>query len=195
MVPAGILCARVPGPTPRRLMSLRGSLLLTVALLASGASVCRASTDLPSEIPGLVAGGRWSVPFRANDHGTLRALHAVYASRNTPLWVVDSQPTPAALALLRTLQQVDAYGLEPQDYDADGLVALAAGASGTQRAVATGAHIQAGVPTHSEAMDERRWANFDVNLSAAALKLVCDLHYGRIDPRAAGFDQIGRAHV
>lgn len=84
----------------------------------------------------------------------------MYAARTAPLWVVDGRPTPAALALLRKLQQADDYGLEPRDYDADGLAALAAQPS----------------------------TAFDVDLSAAALKLVCDLHYGRIDPRAAGFD-------
>lgn len=34
----------------------------------------------------------------------------------------------------------------------------------------------------------RHWAAFDVSLSAAALKLISDLHYGRIEPRAAGFE-------
>lgn len=140
------------------------------------------------EIPGLTASGQWTVSFRANDHGVLRALRAVYASRNALLWVVDGRPTPAALALIRTLQQADAYGLRPQDYDAAGLASLAAGALGAAGAVATAAPPKSGDPTRNPMTGAQRWATFDVNLSAAALKLVCDLHYGRIDPRAAAFD-------
>ena len=135
-------------------------------------------------VPQLTTSGPWAVRFRANDHGALRALRAVYAARNSPLWVVAGQPTPAALALLRTLEQADAYGLQPQDYDADGLAALAAQGMGAGAAVSTAT----GEPIPNGAMGAQRWATFDVNLSAAALKLICDLHYGRIDPRAAGFD-------
>ena len=180
LAPVGTLCGRACRQAPRRLMSLPGPLLLTVLLAIFGSSGCRAST-LPGEFPG---SGQWAVRFRANDHGALRALRAVYAARNSPLWVVGGRPTPAALALLRTLEQADAYGLEAQDYDAAGLMALAAGALGTGTAVSTAT----GDPTRNEMMDAQRWTTFDVNLSAAALKLLCDLHYGRIDPRAAGFD-------
>jgi murein L,D-transpeptidase YcbB/YkuD len=170
-------------------MTLRGWVLLAVTFLpAFGGSVCRASVALPPGIPQLVASGQWAVRLRADDHGAPRALRAVYAARTAPLWVVEGQPTPAALALLRILQQADAYGLQPQDYDADGLAALAAGAAGTGRAVSTTALMTSGVPARDGTIGAQRWTAFDVNLSAAALKLVCDLHYGRIDPRAAGFD-------
>ena len=126
--------------------------------------------------------------LRANDHGALRALRAVYAARNAPLWLVDGRPTPAALALLQTLEQADTYGLQPQDYDAYGLAALAAGVLRNDMAVSTATPMKSGGPTRNEVMGAQPWATFDVNLSAAALKLICDLHYGRIDPRAAGFD-------
>jgi murein L,D-transpeptidase YcbB/YkuD len=173
-------------------MKLEFRVFLAVGLLAAFAGpVCRASVVEPydTEISQQIASGHWAVRFRANDHGALRALRAVYASRKAPLWVVDGQPTPAALALLHTLQQADDdYGLEPQDYDADGLAALAAGAPGTGSALATGGRGGPEDVAHAAAIDARRWVTFDVNLSAAALKLVCDLHYGRLDPRAAGFD-------
>lgn len=168
---------------------MRRPVLLAIALLTVwGGSVCRAAALLPKEMPELTASGQWAVRFRANDHGALRALRTVYAARNSPLWVAAGEPTPAALALLRTLQQADAYGLQPQDYDADGLAALAAGAVGTGTAVSIGGPIHPGDATHNEMMDAQRWGTFDLNLSAAALKLICDLHYGRIDPHAAGFD-------
>jgi murein L,D-transpeptidase YcbB/YkuD len=164
---------------------------LIAALLALfGGPVCRAAAvaapDL--ELSQQLAGGRAVVRLRVDDHGALRALRTVYASRNTLLWVLDDRPTPSALALLRTLRQAGLYGLEPRDYDADGLTALAASPPETDRTLAIGGGGTSGVAASNATVDAQRWITFDVNLSAAALKLVCDLHYGRIDPRAAGFD-------
>jgi murein L,D-transpeptidase YcbB/YkuD len=175
---------------PARLSEVGTPLLLAAALLiACGGAACRAAVDTPAgELSQLIANGHWAVRFRADDHGALRALQAVYASRDALLWVADGQPTPAALALLKTLQNADAYGLEPRDYDSAGLAALATAALATGRALPTGGRIAAADLTGNETSDARRWATFDLDLSAAALKLLCDLHYGRIDPRAAGFD-------
>ena len=172
-------------------MRSRAALVGAAALaIALGGSICRASgaAALEADIPPLTASGRWAVRFRANDHGALRALRAVYASRDTPLWIADGQPTPAALALLRALQQADAYGLEPVDYGAADLAALAISTFGSGRALATGSRLNPADVAHNETLDAQRRVTFDVSLSAAALKLICDLHYGRIDPRAAGFD-------
>jgi len=174
---------------PMRLPKLR-FVFLAAAVLALGGPDCRASSvdALGAELSQLRPAGHSVVRLRAHDHGALRALRAVYGSRSTPLWVADDRPTPDALALLQTLQQADTYGLEPSDYDAGGLAALATKGLGTARALATASRINQRDPTSNEMLDTQRWATFDVNLSAAALKLVCDLHYGRIDPRAAGFD-------
>lgn len=166
-------------------------MIAVVLLLGIGAgSICRAAATVAwgPDLSQLPASDHLAVRFRANDHGAQRALRAVYASGHAPLWVVDGEPTPTALTLLRTLHNTDAYGLDPQDYDADGLAALASGARGTVGVLTTGTRINPRDMTRTEAADEQRWATFDVNLSAAALKLLCDLHYGRIDPRAAGFD-------
>jgi murein L,D-transpeptidase YcbB/YkuD len=165
--------------------------LLAAALLAvSGGPVCRAAAApaLDTQVSELMPSGHGAVRFRTNDHGALRALRAVYAARDGLLWVSNGQPTVAAVALLRTLQQADAYGLDPQDYDADGLAALAAGTLAPGRALSTGGPVNPGDVPRNDTIGAQRWAAFDVNLSAAALKLLCDLHYGRIDPRAAGFD-------
>jgi murein L,D-transpeptidase YcbB/YkuD len=165
-------------------MRLELRVFLAAALLAAFAgSVCRASAaeGYDAAIARQIVSGHWVVRLRADDHGALQALRAVYASRNAPLWVADGQPTPAALALLRTLRQADVYGLEPQDYDPDGLAALAAGA------LVTADRRDPGDAARNAAIEAQRWVTFDLNMSAAALKLVCDLHYGRIDPRAAGF--------
>jgi murein L,D-transpeptidase YcbB/YkuD len=170
---------------------LWGSLFLAVLLAAAGGSNgCRASNGdaLDTDISQLLATGHFAIRFRADDHGALRALRAVYGSRDVLLWVADGHPTPAAVALLRTLGRADAYGLEPRDYDSEGLLTLAAATLADGGAVSTVDRPHAGGASSSETLDPQRWAPFDVNLSAAALKLLCDLHYGRIDPRAAGFD-------
>ena len=172
-----------------RLVSIRPRVprLIAAVLFAVSAAPCLASARQPVDTR-LTANAPLAIRFRPHDHGALRALRAVYAAREGLLWVVDDQPTPAAMMLLRTLRQADAYGLEPQDYDADGLAALAAGLSETGAAFPAAATVQSAEVTRNATIDAQRWAEFDFDLSAAALKLVCDLHYGRIDPRTAGFD-------
>lgn len=184
--------ALVASPVAARLVKLSRPWVLAGILLlgVGGGSLCRAvaADALGPDISQQLAGDHLAVRFRADDHGARRALRAVYVSGNTALWVVDGEPTPAAMALLRALQNADSFGLEPRDYDADGLAALASGVRGSGGVLSTGTRINPIDMTRTEVLDEERWATFDVNLSAAALKLLCDLHYGRIDPRAAGFD-------
>lgn len=124
----------------------------------------------------------WTVRLRRADHGARQALQAVYAPAQPLLWISDGRPTPQALALLRILQSADAYGLEPADYDADGLMGLESSLAAAETRSEEAARPDDGT------MAARRLAQLDVSLSAAALKLVSDLHYGRIDPRAAGFE-------
>ncbi len=102
--------------------------------------------------------------------GASQALDAVYAANgNAPLWSREGRATPQAQALLGELQNAEAYGLEIKDYGAADMAGLVA---------ATGS---------PGAADDQRWARFDVKLSAAALRFVSDLHYGRVSPEAAGF--------
>ena len=167
----------------------RGPLLVAAALCALSAAVpCAAYQAFNIELSELAANAPLAIRFRPDDHGALRALRAVYAAREGLLWVVDGRPTPAALALLQRLQQAGIYGLEPQDYDADRLTALATGALRTGAALSAPSTVRSRDPTGKPEIDARRWATFDVDLSAAALKLVCDLHYGRVNPHAVGFD-------
>src|SRR5262249_30171655 len=60
--------------------------------------------------------------------------------------------------------------LQREDYAGDALAKLTEESSGTGGA------------------DAGRWARFDVRLSAAALRFMSDLHYGRVKPAAAGFN-------
>lgn len=82
------------------------------------------------------------------------------------LWSRLGKPTPEADELLAALATAQDYGLRPADYDVPALVA--------QR------ERLAAAPAESAA--------FDAAMSHAALRLVEHLHYGRIDPRKAGFE-------
>ncbi|MFI4868120.1 MAG: murein L,D-transpeptidase [Steroidobacterales bacterium] len=85
------------------------------------------------------------------------------------LWSRELSPTPEALSLVRILATADARGLIPEDYQADTL-----------------ARMLQSLQQGSAGLDQR--AQFDLRLSLAALAFVTDLHRGRIDPRAAGFE-------
>jgi len=75
------------------------------------------------------------------------------------LWSTRGSPTAQATALLDILRAVDSRGLRPSDYSPE-LIAAAS----------------------------RDPDRFDPLLTAAAIRLISHLHYGRIDPRAAGFE-------
>jgi L,D-transpeptidase YcbB len=100
-----------------------------------------------------------------------RVLEALYARRaNALLWSRGGSATAGARALIGTLQAAADFGLSPEDYGAAAL--------GAELAALTAAHEA----TPAE------WRRFDIDLTGAAVTLVRHLHYGRIDPRAAGFD-------
>jgi murein L,D-transpeptidase YcbB/YkuD len=81
------------------------------------------------------------------------------AEDNHLLWSRDGALTPQAAELVQVLGDVQVYGLRPQDYASDRL---------------------------REPVDD--WPEFDRSLSAAVTRLLMDLHFGRVAPRAAGFD-------
>ena len=109
------------------------------------------------------------------DHGTSQALRTLYVrTENAPLWSHDQSATPEARALLHELQGAAAYGLIASVYGTDAIDRLLNG--------------------QGAGAEQRRWAQFDVRLSQAALRFVTDLHYGRVDPVAQGFNLQG-AHA
>ena len=149
-------------------------LAATLAVTHSGA-LCSQESAAPSgsveaEIAKAVAAYR--APARGSssvDYGA--ALRDTYARRvNVPLWTHDGHPSEQAHALLGELQRADSYGLQREDYAGDALAELA------------------GKPAGSAAADAARWGRFDVQLSAAGLRLMSDLHYGRVKPSSAGFN-------
>ncbi|HVS76086.1 MAG TPA: L,D-transpeptidase family protein [Steroidobacteraceae bacterium] len=128
----------------------------------------------------------WSVRFRERDHGARQALQRLYGSADGPLWTTHGQPTGQALELLSILKGAEAYGLQPADYDATRLSLLAAAMSDGEVAGSGPAVYRPGGAACGGGGEEE--ARFDLDLSAAAMALLADLHYGRIDPRAVGFD-------
>ena len=127
----------------------------------------------------------WNARFRQDDHGARAALRSVYSSAAGPLWLAQGRPTRQALALLSILRSAQDYGLQPTDYHAARLSAAAAAMSG---AGASGVPQAASLARDQDSCDAGRAAQFELDLSAAAAAFVSDLHYGRIDPRAAGFN-------
>ncbi len=88
-----------------------------------------------------------------------------------PLWSADGTPTRSALAVLSTLRTAENYGLHGADYEANRILYQLVDLVATP-----------GAPR------PERWAQFDLALSGAALRFMTHLHYGRIDPKAVGFD-------
>jgi len=101
----------------------------------------------------------------------LKALRSLYdRSGSQRLWSVHERPSPQADALVGLLGSVQSYGLRPGDYAADLIAAQRARLSS---------------PQSGSAFD---WQHFDFMLSLAAIRLISHLHYGRIEPRIAGFE-------
>lgn len=89
----------------------------------------------------------------------LALFSAPAAAEEKLLWSHGGALTPQAAQLIDVLRNAQVYGMLPEDY-------------------AIGRLPRGGAD----------WAEFDRALSAQATRLLADLHYGRIDPRTAGFD-------
>lgn len=111
------------------------------------------------------------VPAIAADSADARIIEQARARRGSALlWIQDGHPTGQARALTAALRDASRFGLNPQDYQARDLTR----------------QLQALlVSTGSRAAEHKA---FDDQLSVALLALLNDLHFGRIDPRTAGFD-------
>ena len=95
---------------------------------------------------------------------------ALYARRSfAPLWFGERNLTPQALELLSDMGRAGERGLRPKDYTVE----------------------FASIQPHTPADIARQ----DIHLSLTAARFAADLHNGRVDPRAAGYDlEIPRPH-
>jgi murein L,D-transpeptidase YcbB/YkuD len=146
-------------------------LLGAPAALYSGTAQVVDDQALSASIHALVATDRPSAPRAAAEQHREDALRTVYAHHNyNPLWSRNGVLTGRAIVLMQEFQAADTYGLRPSDYTeglgADAYANLTSG--GIPRSLVT--------------------AEFEVALSTAALQFLTDLHFGRADPSAAGFD-------
>lgn len=109
--------------------------------------------------------------LRSRLQGESATLNDIYAARNyAPLWIRDGSATPQALAVIGVLRAAEKYGLRPTDY---------VDCAGAERALC--ADLGA-------ASAPRPDADFDVAVTRASIRFFTHIHFGRIDPRKAGFD-------
>jgi murein L,D-transpeptidase YcbB/YkuD len=95
-------------------------------------------------------------------------VQAFYAARGYSLaWVEDHHPTGAASAFIREFQAADRLGLLPEDYDASQWPA----------------RVQ-GLAAKSDDAD----ATFDAEMTIAVMRLLSNVHRGRINPTHFNFE-------
>ena len=95
-------------------------------------------------------------------------VRSIYLATETLLWIKQGELTPQAHELLALVHAADDFGLCPRDY---GDVQLDAARDPTAQPAKRGDYTQ-----------------LDVWLSESAARLISHLHYGRIEPRAVGFE-------
>jgi L,D-transpeptidase YcbB len=99
-------------------------------------------------------------------------VQSIYArTGSTLLWSSGGQVSAQARALADILNTVVTFGLLPGDYAADLIAATAAQLNKESSAA--------------------EFARFDQLLTHAAVRFICHVHYGRVNPRAAGFEFVG----
>jgi murein L,D-transpeptidase YcbB/YkuD len=98
-------------------------------------------------------------------------VETIYERRaNRPLWSEQARLTSQAVQLSDRLRAAADDGLVPDDYAAQSIA------------------VERERLSSPVGASDADWARFDAVLTCAAVRLVTHLHYGRIDPRAAGFE-------
>jgi murein L,D-transpeptidase YcbB/YkuD len=154
---------------------------LLCAVLLAGSADFAAIAAYAAEVPGLATAIRNGLedsrtavertPAGVTVQQTLRAAYARHEFH--PFWSRDGKASQQAVALLATLRAADTYGLRPTDY-----------LTYQGRLLAE----PPGEPSSDHGLEVERWAQFDLALSAAAARFITHVHFGRTDPRAAGFN-------
>jgi len=152
-----------------RLVGLCGAVLL--GLVPAAVYGARGSEAVQALFSHLSEPASRGTPPPARPGSNRPVLEALYARRGGgTFWSRNQAPTPQAKALIGVLQSAANYGLVPEDYGAKSLSAALAS-------------LQADSSAKTD-----QWLAFDIALSNAALMFLHDLHFGRVDPRAAHFD-------
>src|SRR5450631_3658976 len=145
--------------------------LAIIATVCASVGVAQVAAQAPAEdaLKQIVAEGNpayldWSTALI--DRERIATLYEVNGYRL--LWSDGAKPTTAAIDLLHELRQAGDRGLDPQDYPGERLASL----------------LKKLLDTPHSGVEQ--WALFDASLSLAGMRLLSDLHYGRIDPATVG---------
>jgi L,D-transpeptidase YcbB len=112
-------------------------------------------------------------PFLADHDLTAESniLAAIYEQHQyRPLWFPKRQPSRQATVVLQALRAAPDEGLLADDYEANRII------------------YELFDSMTDAGADASRWAQLDLALSTVTLRWITHLHYGRIDPRSAGFN-------
>jgi murein L,D-transpeptidase YcbB/YkuD len=142
-------------------------LLLVVACLNfAGAQTDNAvPSAISSELRGMAAKGQ--LGNNLNSVGYREQIKSLYESTNfAPLWIKGDEPTSQATYLLEALRASRLKGLNPSDYDAEGLATQSKSLKGASAAAQ---------------------ASFDASLTLATMRYISDLRIGRINPKHLKF--------
>ena len=147
------------------------ALLLGSAVAAAPAAASR--DDVVAELRAILAAGTLTgsvAPRFADVEPLLRGLYEPLDF--APLWTEEGRPTDAARVAVEMIEDAGSRGLDPRDYDARLLGLLS-------DLLAEGPRVS-----------DYDVARFDVGTSVALLRLVSDLHLGRVNPKQLrfGFD-------
>lgn len=155
-------CGRDPAPPP----ASSGAALPSPSAVASFQET--PSPEITAAIRALLGPGGPEEAGSAEERKTLRSIYPVSAERLLWLDTAD-RPTPAARDALAVLNDAAAEGLDPTDYRAAPLSALAETLSS------------------SSPSTPREIASFEAGVSLGLLRYLRQMHRGRVEPRAIGF--------
>jgi len=144
--------------------------LLSIALTVLAWPPAKAD-EFADAVQTLLTAERHPYLQQANLAAERSTLQTVYTAGSfKPLWLNNGELTRQGIMLLQALRGAGEFGLRAGDYKGNQLVYHAIDLI-----------TDAGAPA-------ARWAELDVGMSLAAARMLRHLHFGRIDPHAAGFD-------
>jgi L,D-transpeptidase YcbB len=134
--------------------------------VASESQEVSSSSAISSELRRMAANGQLANNLGSAGHR--EQIKRLYESANfVPLWVKDDRPTSQATYLIETLRASRLKGLNPSDYDAEGLATKSLSLNGASAAAQ---------------------ASFDTALTQSTMRYISDLRIGRINPKHLKFD-------
>jgi len=123
------------------------------------------SFPLSSELQGIVAKGQFG--DKLSSAGYRDQIKTLYEFTSfAPLWIKNGEPTSQATYLVEALCASRLKGLNPSDYDAEGLRTQSKSLKGASAVVQ---------------------ASFDASLTLATMRYISDLRIGRINPKHLKF--------